>query len=205
MREQPETTRGRGRPRSFDPDDALDAAIALFWAKGYDATSLDDLGAAMNMGRPSIYRAFGAKDQLFLKALARYRDTVAAGPVTAMRAAPDVQSGIVAFLEATVAYVGADAGHHGCLIGTIATATDDDAARGFAAEAIDGIQAAVAERLTRAVADGELGPDLPVARAARRAVDAMLTLTARARLGTTEDELRATIADHAALILQEGR
>src|ERR1700712_337188 len=141
MHEQPETKRGRGRPRSFDPDVALDAAITLFWTKGYDGVSLDDIGAAMGLARPSIYRAFGSKDQLFLKALSRYRDTVASRPVAALDAAPTATAGVTAFLDATVTYVSADASHQGCLIGTVATATDDHAARAFAADAIDGVQA----------------------------------------------------------------
>ena len=54
-----EKSRSRGRPRSYDPDTVLDRAAQLFWANGFSATSLDDLSAAMGMGRPSIYNAFG--------------------------------------------------------------------------------------------------------------------------------------------------
>lgn len=62
-----------GRPRAFDYDKALDKAMLVFWEKGYEGTAMPDLTAAMGMNRPSIYAAFGNKEQLFCKAIARYR------------------------------------------------------------------------------------------------------------------------------------
>jgi TetR/AcrR family transcriptional repressor of nem operon len=64
------------RPREFDPDVALDRAMAAFWAKGYDATSIDDLVARMGIQRGSLYVAFGDKQALFLAALDRYERVV---------------------------------------------------------------------------------------------------------------------------------
>jgi TetR/AcrR family transcriptional regulator, transcriptional repressor for nem operon len=60
------------RPREFDEEKALDAAMQLFWEKGYEASSLSDLTARMGIQRPSIYSAFGDKLQLFEAALRRY-------------------------------------------------------------------------------------------------------------------------------------
>lgn len=62
-----------GRPRSFDFDDALDEALKVFWRKGYEGTSLDDLTEAMRINRPSLYAAFGNKEALFRKAVDRYQ------------------------------------------------------------------------------------------------------------------------------------
>src|SRR5207253_4738098 len=67
----------RGRPRAFDPAAALDRAMHVFWAKGYEGASLSDLTQAMRINRPSLYAAFGNKEQLFRKVLDRYMD----GPV----------------------------------------------------------------------------------------------------------------------------
>src|ERR1700719_763831 len=61
-----------GRPRAFDVDLALDRALDLFWRKGYEGTSLSDLTRAMRINRPSLYAAFGNKEQLFRKVLDRY-------------------------------------------------------------------------------------------------------------------------------------
>src|SRR5712671_3612213 len=67
----------RGRPRAFDADVALERAMHVFWAKGYEGASLSNLTRAMRINRPSLYAAFGNKEQLFRKVLDRYMD----GPV----------------------------------------------------------------------------------------------------------------------------
>src|SRR3982075_3429179 len=64
----------RGRPRAFDPDAALERAMHVFWGKGYEGASLSDLTRAMRINRPSLYAAFGNKEQLFRKVLDRYVD-----------------------------------------------------------------------------------------------------------------------------------
>jgi AcrR family transcriptional regulator len=61
-----------GRPRGFDTEEALDCAMHIFWRKGYVATTLADLTAAMGINRPSFYAAFGSKEALFRTALDRY-------------------------------------------------------------------------------------------------------------------------------------
>ncbi len=61
-----------GRHREFDLDAALDAAMEVFWQKGFEGTSYDDLSKATKVARPGLYAAFGNKDALFMKALDRY-------------------------------------------------------------------------------------------------------------------------------------
>lgn len=64
------------RPRTFDEDRALDAAMRAFWVNGYEATSTQDLCEATGLGRSSIYNTFSSKHDLFTRSLARYIDTM---------------------------------------------------------------------------------------------------------------------------------
>jgi TetR/AcrR family transcriptional regulator, copper-responsive repressor len=64
----------RGRPRSFDRDRALERAMHVFWRQGYEGTSVSDLTRAMGINPPSLYAAFGDKEQLYLEALGRYQE-----------------------------------------------------------------------------------------------------------------------------------
>jgi Transcriptional regulator len=68
--------RPRGRPRGFDRDQALARAMQVFWEKGYEAASMQDLLAAMEISSPSLYAAFGDKEALFLEAVQRYNASV---------------------------------------------------------------------------------------------------------------------------------
>ena len=74
----------KGRPREFDPDEALDKAMMVFWQQGFESASLTDLTEAMGISRPSLYAAFGNKEELFRRALERYVQT---GPAAEHRAA----------------------------------------------------------------------------------------------------------------------
>src|SRR2546426_12742822 len=66
------------RPKEFDPRTALSAAVQVFWRNGYEKTSLDELMAAMQVGRQSLYDTFGDKRELYLSALEAYRDSTQA-------------------------------------------------------------------------------------------------------------------------------
>src|SRR3954468_16058849 len=78
----------RGRPRGFDADEALDKAMKVFWSKGYEGASLPDLEKAMGINRPSMYAAFGNKQELFRKAMKRYTE----GPAGFVREALEKQT-----------------------------------------------------------------------------------------------------------------
>src|SRR4051812_19494940 len=81
-------TGSRGRPRAFDADRALDRALTVFWRKGYEGASLPDLEKAMGINRPSMYAAFGNKQELFRKAMKRYTE----GPAGFVREALEKQT-----------------------------------------------------------------------------------------------------------------
>lgn len=110
-----------GRPRSFDRDEALESAIAVFWEHGYDATSIALLTTALGIGAPSLYAAFGGKRALFLEALHRYNRTYGAFTERALAEEPDARDAVERLLrEAAAAYTRPDR-PRGCLLITAAT------------------------------------------------------------------------------------
>jgi AcrR family transcriptional regulator len=93
--------RGRGRPRAFSPNDVLMAAVAVFAEKGYEHTSLSDLTEAMGINRPSMYLAFGNKEDLFLRAMKAYQ-AQADAQLTECMSGPSARMGVEALLRAAV-------------------------------------------------------------------------------------------------------
>jgi AcrR family transcriptional regulator len=187
--------RSPGRPRAYDPAVALDSAAELFWAKGFADTSLDDLSSSMGMGRPSIYNAFGDKEALFLRALERFRDTIASAPLRAMDGQDSIGDALDALFRGVVDYTTADRSHLGCLLGSVAPVAESPQVRDFLSANLVEIEAQIADRLSAAVRLGQLPADYSAEQGARRAVNAMLALAARARLGTSREELLADGAD----------
>ncbi|HEY0812523.1 MAG TPA: TetR/AcrR family transcriptional regulator [Pseudonocardia sp.] len=110
-----------GRPRSFDRDEALEGAIAVFWKHGYDTTSIALLTGALGIGGPSLYAAFGDKRALFFEALDRYLRTYGAFTKRALAEEPVARDAVERLLrEAATAYTRPD--HpRGCLLITAAT------------------------------------------------------------------------------------
>jgi AcrR family transcriptional regulator len=194
-------SKSRGRPRAYDPDTALDRAAELFWTNGFDETTLDDLSEAMGMRRPSIYLAFGDKKALFLRALEHFRDTTAGAPVRAFVDADSIREALDAFFGEVVEYMTVDESHLGCLLGNIAPATTLPDVRSFLESNLAVTEARIAERLSAAVSSGELPSDYSAAQGARRAVNAMLSLGARARLGGSRENLLRDAADATSIVL----
>ncbi|MGA6205089.1 TetR/AcrR family transcriptional regulator [Nocardia testacea] len=103
-----------GRPRSFDVDTALDCALEVFWRNGFEGTSLADLTAAMGINKPSLYAAFGNKEELFGKVLARYLD----GPGAYAAEALDASTGrevVERMIYGAVELTAGDQTPNGCL------------------------------------------------------------------------------------------
>lgn len=104
---------GRGRPRAFDEAQALDAALHLFWQRGYEATSLDDLTEAMGISRSSFYGCFGTKHALLIRALEHYAARGIGGLSRIRAAAKSPREALQAML---CAVADAEGGPRGCMM-----------------------------------------------------------------------------------------
>lgn len=124
-----------GRPLSFDRDAALDRAMRLFWAHGYEATSIADLTTAMGITPPSLYAAYGDKKRLFMEAVDRYRYGTGAGTGAGMpasdqmiAAAPTAAEAARAMLEGSALHFTGPDTPPGCLLATGAISCSASAA-----------------------------------------------------------------------------
>jgi AcrR family transcriptional regulator len=154
----------RGRPREFDREKALTDAMLLFWRKGFHATSLRDLGDALDIRMPSLYAAFGSKEALYVEAVGLYMQVTRNLLWQHLKSGERAHEAIRQLLLATAnELTNRDAHPGGCMV-TFAT-TDED----MPADVIAAIQQArqdwldaIRERLDAAVAEGELPPSADV-------------------------------------------
>ena len=148
------------RTKEFDPDAALQAAMELFWAKGYEATSVADLVEHLGIGRGSLYATFGDKHQLYLAALRRYQETQP--PVVELLSQPGpVLPAVRALVERYAEEAAGDTERRGCMLVNAATErlpADRQVARVVEA-GWDTLETALTAALIRARAQGELSPD----------------------------------------------
>ncbi|TDD25640.1 TetR/AcrR family transcriptional regulator [Actinomadura sp. KC06] len=186
----------RGRPRTFDPDTALRTALGLFWERGYEGTSLNDLAQAMGIASASIYACFGSKQELFRKVMALYGTTSGGRPRSALREHPSTRAAIHAMLRATADEITRpDAPHYCMLILAAPTGAEENhEVREFLAELRRDMLSTVRDRLVRGVTDGDLtAPPAALDAIARYYTTVVQGLSVQARDGATRDELEAVI------------
>jgi AcrR family transcriptional regulator len=199
MRTSTKSAPRRGRPPSYDRDEALRAIRDVFWQRGFSAASLDDIAAAAGMNRPSLYAAFGDKRAMYLAAL-RMFSAESGREMQKALAAPTLREALEGFYAWAIReYVSGEEGPRGCLvICTAATeATGDATIRSALAEMLAELDAAVAARIARAQAEGERCATGDAKVLARVATGVLHSVAVRARAGARRSEL-LTIARAAA-------
>ena len=195
------TTRPRGRPRSFDELEALEKATQVFWSKGYDGATIDDLVAGMGVGRPSLYAVFGDKQTLFLRVLKAYAEKKGARAAKALLSPQALRSSLAGFLRHAVESATEEGSAAGCLLVCVAPLVDDAEVRQFLQNAAAGAVALVESRFRDGISAGEIPADFPVAARASQVIDLVRGLTMRAKVGTARKTLLRDAEEAADLVL----
>jgi TetR/AcrR family transcriptional regulator, copper-responsive repressor len=184
----------RGRPRAYDPAQAIARAAERFWQAGYAGTSLDDLSEATGMNRPSLYAAFGDKRDLYLKTLEYYREESRALARKVIADDPPLRVFLKRFYDkALVLYL--SGGPRGCYtLGTAATvAAVDDKVRDFLADSMRTTDGFLTHRIEKAQARGEIAPGADAKALGYLATATLHTLAVRSRAGLSRKELDALV------------
>jgi AcrR family transcriptional regulator len=185
--------KGRGRPRAYDPQTALQQALGVFWSTGYSGASLDSIATAAGMNRPSLYAAFGDKHALYIKALEQYWESASAAMQEALMDKDlTLEQALMGFYEGQLSiYFSGEGQPRGCFaIGTATTeAVEDSAIREVLADRLSRLDADLETRLRAAVSAGELKDDVDPAALAVLASSLLHSISIRARAGKSRTEL----------------
>jgi AcrR family transcriptional regulator len=182
-----------GRPRGFDENAALEAAMRVFWEKSYEGATLSDLTSAMGINKSSMYAAFGDKEALFRRAMERYRE----GP---MRYIPDalekpvLRDAVASLLHGTVLFLSQPGHPRGCLSiqAALACGVDAEPIQQAMVEWRRAGEEALRKRFVMARRAGELPKDISPADFARYIATAMAGLAVQAVNGASRDEMKRT-------------
>src|SRR5246127_4887275 len=153
------TARPVGRPRSFDETGALEKATQVFWSKGYDGVTIDDLVAGMGVGRPSLYSVFGDKRAIFLRVLKAYAEKKGALAAKALLSPQTLRDSLARFLRYAVESATENGSARGCLLVCVAPIVDDAEVRKFLQNAAARAVTLVEGRFRDGITAGEIPPD----------------------------------------------
>ncbi|HTX36551.1 MAG TPA: helix-turn-helix domain-containing protein [Bryobacteraceae bacterium] len=180
-----------GRPRGFDEDAALEAAMRVFWEKSYEGATIADLTEAMGINRSSMYTAFGDKESVFRRVIERYRQERLTY-ITQALAQPALREVVAGLIHGSVEFLTTPGNPRGCLLiqGALACGAEAEAVK----QAMIGWrktgEAAMKKRLQQAQSEGELSPEIQPADLARYLSSVMAGLGIQAANGATRTELR---------------
>jgi AcrR family transcriptional regulator len=184
----------RGRPRGFDRGDALYRAMLVFWKHGYEGTSISHLTEAMAINAPSLYAAFGSKEQLFCEAVELYESTEGRYTYGAFEA-PTAREAVEAMLRNNVAAYTDPATPPGCMLVLAATSgtTGNQGVRDFLAKKRRESELSLRRRLRKGVKDGDLPAHVDVEMLAGFYTTVLQGLSIQARDGAPRRSLEAVV------------
>jgi len=190
-----ETKKARGRPRVFDPDEALDKALQIFWNRGYEGTSLAELTETLGVNKPSLYAAFGNKEELFMKALSRYTT----GPVAFVRDVvnePTARAVAQRFLYEAAEFLTQPSHPKGCMVvqGALSGGESAEMVKKVLIQYRAAYEKLLTKRFEQAKSDGDLPSDASPQALAKYLATLHQGMSVQATSGASKEELLA-IAD----------
>jgi AcrR family transcriptional regulator len=196
MKKNDASTRGRGRPRSFDREEALCAAVRVFRDRGYEGTSMTDLQEALGgLSPPSIYAAFGSKEELFKEAVALYTSQMRARVARALKSAPSTKAAIEAMLRSAVVGTTEPGEPRGCLLvqGALTCSPSSTEVQQFLHEHRLETQRMLTKRLNTGVAAGDVPGGTDIAAVASFYTTLIHGISVQARDGASRASLMAAV------------
>lgn len=181
-----------GRPLEFDPEQVLDAAMHVFWSKGYETTSLQDLLKAMGLSKSSFYQAFGGKQPLFERCIQRYRESIAADMLKRLDKAASGRQFIADMLYSVADEARGPKKPCGCLVMNTANefAQRDPAVAEWVKKGVGRFTAVFKAAVRRAQAEGEISADRDAAGLANYLVSSMSGLKTLVKAGAGEKAVK---------------
>jgi AcrR family transcriptional regulator len=186
----------RGRPPTFDREEALQRAMELFWARGYEGTTLEDLQTAMGgLTPPSFYNAFGSKEQLFKEATDLYVATVGEPTLRALDEGQTARESLEAMLRLTAEILSQPGKPHGCMLvlGAMNCTPANKGAQDYLQAIRRQAPKVIKQRLSRSVAQGELPSELDTNAVAAFYATVIHGLGLRAGDGASRTDLMAAV------------
>lgn len=179
-----------GRHRQFDETEVLSAALSVFWQKGYEGASLEDLTKATGLARPSLYAAFGNKEGLFRKALDLYDTKYLRFMTQALDEATSIEV-VKHLLRGSLELHTLDAAHPGCLglNGALACSENSEAIRQELVRRRAGTQLGLRRRLERAKKEGDLPSSVNPATLASYVMAVSQGMAVQAKAGASKSAL----------------
>lgn len=181
--------------------------MRVFWDKGYDAASLDDLTRAMGVNRSSLYQTFGDKLGLFHEAVALYGATIGSESLQVLEASLDLREGVRRMLDRVIENATRPDWPKGCLVATVLPeiAENDERARSTLRSMCQSVEATLSGRYERAIAEGRLEPHASAPALALLTTSLMHSLALRARAGASRPDLKAAAQAALSVLLPIGR
>ena len=185
-----ETKKTRGRPRVFDTDEALEKALQIFWNRGYEGASLAELTEVLGINKPSMYAAFGNKEELFKKALTRYT-TYHVAFVREVIKMPTAYEVAQSFLYQAAEFLTDSSHPKGCMIvqGALSSGEGAELVKAILIQYRASYESLLTERFEKAKIDGDLTNDANSKCLAKYLAALHQGMSVQATSGASKDEL----------------